>query len=130
MHEDHPTLGKGHNDAFMLQDFERLDWFGANSFRTSHYPYSEDVLDYADRRGIVVTPVPPAVHPVRVQSAPTECAPHQPGQQVAAGLALINTSFDLRGQPIVRTPADAVQTWARSAIDALGVILVIRPADR
>jgi beta-glucuronidase len=54
MHEDHPTLGKGHNDAFMLQDFELLDWIGANSFRTSHYPYSEDVLDHADRRGIVV----------------------------------------------------------------------------
>ena len=54
MHEDHPTLGKGHNDAFMLQDFELLDWIGANSFRTSHYPYSEDVLDYADRHGIVV----------------------------------------------------------------------------
>jgi beta-glucuronidase len=54
MHEDHPTLGRGHNDAFMLQDFELLDWIGANSFRTSHYPYSEDVLDYADRHGIVV----------------------------------------------------------------------------
>ena len=54
MHEDHPTLGKGHNDAFMLQDFELLDWIGANSFRTSHYPYSEDVLDHADRHGIVV----------------------------------------------------------------------------
>jgi beta-glucuronidase len=54
MHEDHPTLGKGHNDAFMVQDFELLDWIGANSFRTSHYPYSEDVLDYADLRGIVV----------------------------------------------------------------------------
>ena len=29
-------------------------WIGANSFRTSHYPYSEDVLDLADRHGIVV----------------------------------------------------------------------------
>src|SRR4029453_10366380 len=27
---------------------------GANLFRTSHYPYAEDVLDYADRRGIVI----------------------------------------------------------------------------
>jgi beta-glucuronidase len=27
---------------------------GANSFRTSHYPYAEDVLDYADRQGIVL----------------------------------------------------------------------------
>ena len=29
-------------------------WIGANSFRTSHYPYDEAVLDYADRHGIVV----------------------------------------------------------------------------
>ena len=42
MHEDHDGIGKGHNDALMLQDFELLDWIGANSFRTSHYPYSED----------------------------------------------------------------------------------------
>ena len=54
MHEDHVMLGKGHNDALMLHDFALLDWIGANSFRTSHYPYSEDVLDYADRRGILV----------------------------------------------------------------------------
>jgi beta-glucuronidase len=54
MHEDHHSIGKGHNDAFMVHDFELLKWIGANSFRTSHYPYSEDVLDYADRHGIVV----------------------------------------------------------------------------
>jgi beta-glucuronidase len=54
MHEDHPTLGKGHNPAFLVQDFALLEWIGANSFRTSHYPYSEDVLDLADRHGVVV----------------------------------------------------------------------------
>jgi beta-glucuronidase len=53
-HEDLVVIGKGHNDAFMVHDFELLKWIGANSFRTSHYPYSEDVLDYADRQGIVV----------------------------------------------------------------------------
>ena len=31
-----------------------MDWIGANSFRTSHYPYAEEVLEYADRHGIVV----------------------------------------------------------------------------
>ncbi|KAH7160586.1 glycosyl hydrolases family 2, TIM barrel domain protein [Dactylonectria estremocensis] len=31
-----------------------MDWMGANSFRTAHYPYAEEVLDYADRHGIVV----------------------------------------------------------------------------
>lgn len=54
MHEDHISLGKAHNDACLVQDFALLDWIGANSFRTSHYPYAEDVLDYADRNGIVV----------------------------------------------------------------------------
>jgi beta-glucuronidase len=53
-HEDIAVLGKGHSDAYMLHDFDLLEWIGANSFRTSHYPYSEDVLDYADRRGIVL----------------------------------------------------------------------------
>jgi beta-glucuronidase len=53
-HEDLAVIGKGHNDAFMLHDFELLKWIGANSFRTSHYPYAEDVLDYADRQGIVI----------------------------------------------------------------------------
>ncbi|MCA4134263.1 beta-glucuronidase [Arthrobacter sp. M4] len=54
MHEDHITIGKGHNAAQMVNDFELLKWVGANSFRTSHYPYSEEVLEYADRHGIVV----------------------------------------------------------------------------
>ncbi len=53
-HEDLPVIGKGHNDAFLVHDFELLDWIGANSFRTSHYPYSEEVLDYADAHGIVI----------------------------------------------------------------------------
>jgi beta-glucuronidase len=53
-HEDLSVIGKGHNDAFMVHDFELLQWIGANSFRTSHYPYSEEVLDYADRHGIVL----------------------------------------------------------------------------
>jgi beta-glucuronidase len=53
-HEDLTVIGKGHNDAFMVHDFALLEWIGANSFRTSHYPYSEEVLDYADRHGIVI----------------------------------------------------------------------------
>jgi beta-glucuronidase len=54
MHEDHVVIGKGHNNAFLVNDFELLKWTGANSFRTSHYPYAEEVMDYADRHGYVV----------------------------------------------------------------------------
>ncbi|MBL7497353.1 beta-glucuronidase [Frankia sp. CNm7] len=53
-HEDLPVRGKGHDDAFMVHDFALMEWTGANSFRTSHYPYAEEVLDHADRHGIVV----------------------------------------------------------------------------
>lgn len=54
MHEDLPVRGKGHDTAAMVHDFALLRWIGANSFRTSHYPYAEEVLDHADRLGIVV----------------------------------------------------------------------------
>lgn len=60
-HEDSPIRGKGHDDAYLVHDFQLMDWMGANSFRTSHYPYAEEVLDFADRHGIVVIDETPAV---------------------------------------------------------------------
>lgn len=53
-HEDTAVRGKGHDDAYLVHDFELMKWIGANSFRTSHYPYAEEVLEYADRHGVVV----------------------------------------------------------------------------
>ena len=53
-HEDFAVHGRGQDLAVMVHDFELLKWIGANSFRTSHYPYDEAVLDYADRHGVVV----------------------------------------------------------------------------
>jgi len=53
-HEDIPVHGRGHDDAYLVHDFALMRWIGANSFRTSHYPYAEEVLEYADRQGIVV----------------------------------------------------------------------------
>ena len=32
---------------------------------------------------------------------------------------VLNTSFNLRGEPIVNTPSDALNTFARSGIDTL-----------
>jgi beta-glucuronidase len=61
MHEDTALRGKGHDDARMVRDFALLKWIGANSFRTSHYPYAEEVLDYADRQGLLVIDETPAV---------------------------------------------------------------------
>jgi beta-glucuronidase len=53
--------GKGHDQAYLVHDFQLMDWIGANSFRTSHYPYAEEVMDFADRHGIVVIDETPAV---------------------------------------------------------------------
>ncbi|MEN1974037.1 beta-glucuronidase [Cellulomonas olei] len=53
-HEDVAVRGKGHDDVMLVHDFALMDWIGANSFRTSHYPYAEEVYDYADRTGVVV----------------------------------------------------------------------------
>ncbi|MET8211233.1 glycoside hydrolase family 2 TIM barrel-domain containing protein, partial [Streptomyces sp. NPDC005373] len=53
-HEDTAVRGKGHDDAYLVHDFQLMEWAGANSFRTAHYPYAEEVMDFADRHGIVV----------------------------------------------------------------------------
>jgi beta-glucuronidase len=53
-HEDAAVRGKAHDNVLMVHDFALMEWLGANSFRASHYPYAEEVLEYADRHGIVV----------------------------------------------------------------------------
>ena len=53
-HEDAAVRGRGYDAPFMVHDFALMRWLGANSFRTSHYPYAEEFLEYADRHGIVV----------------------------------------------------------------------------
>ncbi|RKP58164.1 beta-glucuronidase [Cohnella endophytica] len=53
-HEDAEFHGKGLDEALNAKDFSLMKWIGANSFRTSHYPYSEEIMRLADREGIVV----------------------------------------------------------------------------
>jgi beta-glucuronidase len=60
-HEDSAVRGRAHDNVFMVHDFALMEWLGANSFRTSHYPYAEEVLEYCDRHGIVVIDETPAV---------------------------------------------------------------------
>ena len=60
-HEDFPMHGKGLDLPVLVRDFELLKWIGANSFRTSHYPYSEEALMLADEYGFLVIAETPAV---------------------------------------------------------------------
>ena len=52
---------KGLDEALNVRDCELLKWIGANSFRTSHYPYAEEMMQMADQKGIVVIDEVPAV---------------------------------------------------------------------
>ena len=61
MHEDFFISGKGINSAVNVRNFELLKWINANSFRTSHYPYAEEIYDLADRYGFLVIDEVPAV---------------------------------------------------------------------
>jgi len=60
-HEDFPITGKGYVPAIIIKDYSLMNWIGANSFRTSHYPYSEQMMDLADRLGFLVIDEIPAV---------------------------------------------------------------------
>ena len=60
-HEDSHIHGRGFDEALNVKDLNLLRWIGANSFRTSHYPYSEELMRLADREGFVVIDEAPAV---------------------------------------------------------------------
>lgn len=60
-HEDSDIMGRGFSRAVMKRDFELMKWIGANSFRTSHYPYDEETYMMADREGFLIIDEVPAV---------------------------------------------------------------------
>lgn len=60
-HEDTHYNGRGLNETANVMDLNLFKWIGANSFRTSHYPYSEEMMRLADRMGVVVIDEVPAV---------------------------------------------------------------------
>lgn len=60
-HEDTYVNGRGLNEAYNVLDIQLMKDMGANSFRTSHYPYSEEMMRLCDREGIVVIDETPAV---------------------------------------------------------------------
>ncbi|GAM74545.1 beta-glucuronidase [Vibrio ishigakensis] len=60
-HEDSDHRGRGYDPVVNLRDMELMDWINGNSIRTSHYPYAEEFMQLADRRGLVVINETPAV---------------------------------------------------------------------
>ncbi|MGP4117830.1 beta-glucuronidase [Levilactobacillus zymae] len=60
-HEDSAIHGRGLNLPANVLDLNLMKKMGANSFRTSHYPYSDEMMRLCDREGIVVIDEVPAV---------------------------------------------------------------------
>ena len=60
-HEDSFVNGRGFNEAVNLMDLNLMKSIGANSFRTAHYPYSEEMMRLSDRMGFLVIDEVPAV---------------------------------------------------------------------
>jgi beta-glucuronidase len=59
-HEDYDVIGRGLDASVLIRDMNLMAWLGANSFRTSHYPYSEEQMDLVDRHGYMVIMEAPA----------------------------------------------------------------------
>ncbi|KAJ6627037.1 Beta-glucuronidase [Pseudolycoriella hygida] len=53
-HEDSDIRGKGLDLPLLTRDFSLLRWIGANAYRTTHYPYSEESMQFADEHGIMI----------------------------------------------------------------------------
>lgn len=60
-HEDSPFHGRGLDNCLNVTDIGLFHWLHANAFRTSHYPYAEEMYDLCDREGIVIIDETPAV---------------------------------------------------------------------
>ncbi|KAK3595798.1 hypothetical protein CHS0354_025436 [Potamilus streckersoni] len=71
-HEDFDIRGKGLDYALIAKDFNLMKWLGANCFRTSHYPYAEELMDQADQQGIVVIDESPGVGIGKISKAATK----------------------------------------------------------
>lgn len=60
-HEDSIYAGRAFDLNVERRDMNLMKWIGANSFRSSHYPYDEQVYKFADREGILIIDEVPAV---------------------------------------------------------------------
>jgi beta-glucuronidase len=85
-HEDFPIHGRGLDVPVIVRDFELLKWIGANSFRTSHYPYSDEAMQLADQYGLLVIAETPAVSLDFVESAEVIATRHRQHSQALSEL--------------------------------------------
>jgi carbamoyltransferase len=105
---------------------ERTEEYFALPGAARHYParFMLYVVDVHDAKREVIPAVTHADGTARVQTVREETAPRYHRLIERFGKAtgvpvLLNTSFNLKGEPIVNTPAEALATFARSGMDVL-----------
>jgi carbamoyltransferase len=103
--------------------------------RTPTPPVADGFVERAAQVRSVLPAITHVDHTARLQTVDAEGAPllHAVLSAFEARTGcpvLVNTSFNLRGEPIVCTPEDAFRCWARSGMDAvlLGSFLVEKQA--
>ena len=72
-HEDSNIRGKGLDLALFTRDHALIKWMAANSYRPSHYPYADELMDFADRNGIVIIGVYRPEHGISDIPVADEC---------------------------------------------------------
>lgn len=125
-HEDFALHGRGLNVASIVRDFELLKWLGANSFRTSHYPYSDEAMMLADEYGLLVIDETPAVSLVFMDGPAIQQARQKQLQQDIAELVERDKNhpcvimWSVANEPLLKpfhttdpTPQDAVATGTK-----------------
>ena len=100
-------------------------WFGLDG-AAEHYParFMLYVLPVREERRAAIPAVTHVDGSARVQVVHRDVNPryHQLIETFAAATGvpvLLNTSFNVRGEPIVASPADALRTWRASGLDAV-----------
>ncbi|KAK5641520.1 hypothetical protein RI129_010067 [Pyrocoelia pectoralis] len=60
-HEDSDIRGKGFDLPTTIRDHNLIRWVRGNAYRTSHYPYADELMDLADQLGIMIIDECPSV---------------------------------------------------------------------
>jgi beta-glucuronidase len=60
-HEDSDIREKDLDLPLIIRDHNLIKWLGANAYRTSYYPYAEEIMDLPDQLGIMIINEYPAV---------------------------------------------------------------------
>ncbi|XP_022808391.1 beta-glucuronidase-like [Stylophora pistillata] len=68
--QDSDIRARGFDYATLIRDFNLIQWFGANSIRTSEHPPPEELLELADKYGIMVINESPTVGTKEVYQNP------------------------------------------------------------